>query len=303
MYLKQLHYFISVAETKSFTKAAKIHFIVQTSMSQQISSLENDIGTPLFIRSNRNVELTPAGEAFYKEIKPLAVKLEDAIKNARELANEDFTRLLIGISKYIDNSFIIPVIKQFSTDHSNIKIKVMVDEETRLQEAFIKNDCDILILSETQLQYKKDLNITKVSKQPAYPCSVVVYPSHSLACKDSVTWEDLKDQQLILYSSFPEPASDYHHCHLLRNCSFDYKITSTIHNVETLQVMVEAETGIAILPGQLCTCLGIRLKAIPIIDRDPEYEDIVIVRHNGNRKKEVVEFVNLAHMLTPGNYL
>ena len=67
MTIKQIHYFIAVAETKSFTNAARNYFIAQTAMSQQISALEKELGFLLFHRSNRSVELTQAGQVLYDQ--------------------------------------------------------------------------------------------------------------------------------------------------------------------------------------------------------------------------------------------
>ena len=68
MTIKQIHYFIAVAETKSFTNAARNYFIAQTAMSQQISALEKELGFLLFHRSNRSVELTQAGQTLYEQL-------------------------------------------------------------------------------------------------------------------------------------------------------------------------------------------------------------------------------------------
>ena len=65
MNLNQLRYFISVAESGSFTKAAMNHYVSQTAVTQQIHSLEEHIGTKLLDRNSRPVSLTPAGKVFH----------------------------------------------------------------------------------------------------------------------------------------------------------------------------------------------------------------------------------------------
>ena len=67
MNLKQFEYFIKIAENKNFTRTAEEMFISQPALSQQIRSLEEEFGFSLFYRTNKLVELTPAGEYFYSQ--------------------------------------------------------------------------------------------------------------------------------------------------------------------------------------------------------------------------------------------
>ena len=62
MEIRHLRYFIAVAELRSFTKAAEASFVAQSALSQQISRLEHELGTPLFVRGKRGAELTAAGQ-------------------------------------------------------------------------------------------------------------------------------------------------------------------------------------------------------------------------------------------------
>ena len=67
MQLRQLEYFIAVAEHLNFTKAAQQFYISQTAVTLQIKALEEELGVTLFHRSNRKVELTPAGKTFLED--------------------------------------------------------------------------------------------------------------------------------------------------------------------------------------------------------------------------------------------
>ena len=71
MNIDNIKCFISLAECLNFTKAAEKEHVTQTSMSRRISSLETELGAPLFYRDNRMVELTAAGKVFYDQAKKL----------------------------------------------------------------------------------------------------------------------------------------------------------------------------------------------------------------------------------------
>ena len=69
MLLKQLKYFISIVEKGNFTEAAKEIYISQSAISQQIQSLENELGYKLLIREKRTFTLTPAGNTYIIKVK------------------------------------------------------------------------------------------------------------------------------------------------------------------------------------------------------------------------------------------
>ena len=77
MLLKQMQYFITVAKYQSFTEAAEQCFISQSAISQQIKSLEKELGVELLKREGRQFSLTPAGEYFYRHGKVLLDEIED----------------------------------------------------------------------------------------------------------------------------------------------------------------------------------------------------------------------------------
>lgn len=78
--IRQLYYFISVAEHLNFTKAAEENHIAQTAMSQNIIALEKQLDVRLFERTKRKVILTNAGKQFYTSIKPILEELEHSIR-------------------------------------------------------------------------------------------------------------------------------------------------------------------------------------------------------------------------------
>jgi len=99
MNLNQLRYFVSVAQSGSFTKAAANHYISQTAITQQIHALEDNIGTKLLDRNSRPVALTPAGKVFLKEAREILSKMDTALVRTREASTGLEGELKIGYTK------------------------------------------------------------------------------------------------------------------------------------------------------------------------------------------------------------
>ena len=77
MFKQVIYYFMAVVEEGSFSKAAKKYYLSQSAISQQIKSLEKELGIRLFERNKRQFSLTPAGEYFYRHGKVILDEIED----------------------------------------------------------------------------------------------------------------------------------------------------------------------------------------------------------------------------------
>ncbi len=96
MELRQLRYFVAVAEELHFRRAAARLHISQPPLSQQIHALESEMGTQLLARTRRRVELTPAGEAFLRDARALLAELDGAVATAQRIGAGQTGRLRIN---------------------------------------------------------------------------------------------------------------------------------------------------------------------------------------------------------------
>lgn len=123
MELRYLRYFVTVARERHFTKAAKALGISQPPLSQQIKRLEEEVGTPLFRRLTRGVELTEAGKAFYEDACEILALSDIAVEKVRGIARGLNGNLSIGItSSDAFHPMIFTLIRHFQLQNMAVKI-------------------------------------------------------------------------------------------------------------------------------------------------------------------------------------
>src|SRR3954469_4140487 len=121
MEMHQLRYFVAVAETANFTRAAERSHVSQPSLSQQISKLEAEVGHKLFHRLGRKAVLTEAGTAFLERSRRILFEVENA---AKELGDHPSLgrRIMVGAVQTVMPYLITPFIAQCRTTHPNLFI-------------------------------------------------------------------------------------------------------------------------------------------------------------------------------------
>ncbi|WP_258529296.1 LysR family transcriptional regulator [Enterococcus faecalis] len=113
MLLRQMRYFVSVVENNSFTEAAEQEFNSQSAISQQIQSLETELGTELFIRQHRKFRLTSAGEYFYQESRQILNRIDELFWKPKELEAMMMLILELAIYKFMEDLFYIKRLPNF----------------------------------------------------------------------------------------------------------------------------------------------------------------------------------------------
>ena len=114
MLLKQMKYFITIVDCHSFTEAAEQCFISQSAISQQIKSLERELGIRLFERNKRHFSLTPAGEYFYRHGKVILDEIEDFKEETIRRGEDQELNLTIGYPKNFSTSEFHQAIVEFT---------------------------------------------------------------------------------------------------------------------------------------------------------------------------------------------
>ena len=124
MELRQLRYFVAVAEELHFRRAAERLHISQPPLSQQIRGLEDELGFALLVRTRRRVSLTPAGEAFLRDARALLGELDGAVATARRIDAGQTGRLRINFVGSALFSIIPPTVERFRAARPGVEIEL-----------------------------------------------------------------------------------------------------------------------------------------------------------------------------------
>lgn len=190
MDIRQLTYFIAVAETKNYSHAAKSLFVTQPTLSQSIKKLESELNTTLFSQSGRQLLLTEAGEILYERGKILVEDFDHIVTEIQQLNHVKKEVIRVGLTSL----FAIQFMKQLSTfiaTHSNVEVSLIQDGSRKLQSLLAQGDLDIGILSFPSI--RKDIIIEPLqTSTQGYKVSIVMPKWHKLAQSSQLKLIDLK---------------------------------------------------------------------------------------------------------------
>ena len=111
MELRQLKYFLAIADSGSFSRAAERVFVAQSALSHQMAQLEDELGVALFHRSRRGVALTDAGQRFYPHAVSILRQTDEAVQSARSASGEPSGLVVFGIPHSVSNALALPLLR------------------------------------------------------------------------------------------------------------------------------------------------------------------------------------------------
>src|SRR6476619_6209369 len=167
MELRHLRYFVAVAEELNFGRAAQRLHIAQPPLSRQIRDLEREVGTPLFERGARGVELTHAGRAFLPEVRLTLAQAERAQRTAQRAARGETGRLRVGFVDAATLSGILPDVLAFFRMHlPSIGLSLFEMDPPQQADALRDGRIDLGIVQSPPADAERWLRVTSVFQDP-----------------------------------------------------------------------------------------------------------------------------------------
>ncbi|BAH44955.1 MULTISPECIES: LysR family transcriptional regulator [Brevibacillus] len=241
MDIKHLHYFVTVCDQLSYSKAAQKLHISQPSLSNAIKNLEQEVGSPLLERNTRKMELTDAGKILYQKSLLLLSQMNMLKKEMEEVKLTGSGDLIIGIIESVKH-WIPKVIRGYQGRFPSINIKLIeVLSGKAVKESLRKYHTHLLITNQF-------IDEDDIESFPLYDerLMLVLHKDHALAEKESVRLKDLANEPFIISTEGFQTRED-----ILTAFSFEQvnpQIKFEIERFETALTLVRENLGVTIIP-------------------------------------------------------
>lgn len=245
--LRQLRYFVAVAEESHFGRAAARLHMTQPPLSQTIQSLEAALGTALFARTRRSVALTPAGIALLPEARRILQQAGALPDLARRAASGESGLLSLSFVSTADYSILPPLLREFRERHPQVQIDLKEATTDVQLEDLMQGRIDAgLLIPPLHDKAKAELEYKTVLSEPL----ILAVPQDlkALRGKNTATLKAVADLPLIIFPRRIAPA--FHDAILgcFRDAGLTPRIGQEAIQMQTIVGLVSAGMGIALVP-------------------------------------------------------
>lgn len=292
MNTNQLKYFVAVAETRSFTKAANQYYISQTAITQQIRALEDSMEVQLIDRTSRPIQLTPAGNVFLNEAKAILERMSIAVSRVQDASTGLVGTLRIGYTKGYERSNLSNHLRAFHLDYPNILITCYRCDTDKLASGLLNGDYDVIFTWDSTNIMQEDTVEYRLIEHA--PLVVALYNSHPFAYRSFLRRGELRNENILYMtpSGAGESFGDNHFMELYKKAGYYPNILFRSSDIESILMMVAAEEGISILSSYMTSKLtnAENLVFVPLVG-EGEAEDIIAVWKRGDQGLPLRHFV------------
>lgn len=264
--LRHLRYFVATAEMLNLTKAAARLRVAQPALSRQIRDLEEEIGTPLFERTQRGLTLTEPGTAFLPEARGILQKASEAVEHARSVARGESGEIHIGYAPSPTVEILPRVLNAFHQLAPGIRV-TLHDLSTQGEfDGLRQRQLQAALTVGTGAWSAGGLEFEPLHR---YPMCLAVSPNNPLVNKKRVTMAEAAQFPWLAYGKVEYP--EYHEA--LDSCStatgFKPTIVEEHDSFTSLLAAIEIGRGVAMLSSSMGLLAGGRVKLIPLHPAPP----------------------------------
>lgn len=244
--LRQLRYFVALAEELHFARAARRLGIAQPALSQQLVRLEAQLGSVLVRRTSRRVELTDAGQALLEESRLLVRGAERAVTRVQRVSRGEQGVLRLGIVASGAFGVLPELIRQFRQAHRDVRLELHeapFEQPFELLEAGV---LDLAIMRGPTTHARATIEL--LGREPI--CAVLP-ADHSLARRRRIAVAALQDEPFILYPRFRAPEFYDVLLGVCRNAGFEPRVVQEVTEWQLLVSVVAAGLGVTLAPDSV----------------------------------------------------
>ena len=295
MELRHLRYFVAVAEARSLKLAAegKLH-TTQPSLSRQIRDLEAEVGTPLFLRHAKGVELTPAGQVFLDHARVMLAQAEAAVQSARQVVHPTKPQFALGFMIGHETTWIPAALRVLRNELPHLRVVISTQNSPQLAMALSDGRIDVAFLRRED--GGPDLEYRTLAEESF---DVFLPEGHRLAAKDGICVEELARETFLSISGTAlsiagrPPALRRTIDRYLKENGVAIRPSHEVDNLGAVMSLIVSTGGVALLPLYAKTFLLEGVTSRPLLG--PELKiDLSLGYRSGNRSPALKEFLRRA---------
>jgi LysR family transcriptional regulator, benzoate and cis,cis-muconate-responsive activator of ben and cat genes len=258
MELRQLRYFVAVAEETNISRAAQKIFLTQPALSRQIKALEDEIGQCLLERHPHSISLTPAGTTLLREARDFLKHADELLERVRSSAQT--VRLRVGYAPSLASGLLSGAIENFAQKHPRARVELF-DLSTKEMLAGLKNDTLDVVLT---VGVDRDGHGFTWTPLLRVPWQLAVNRQHPLARRPTITPEEVAREPLLVFCQNDYP--EYWHTVMdwLRQHRQRPSISGEYDGVNSLLSAVESGLGVALVTTSSARLIPERVRLKPL---------------------------------------
>jgi DNA-binding transcriptional LysR family regulator len=294
MDLRQLRYFVAVAEERSVTGAAARLHITQPPLSVQLARLERELGVPLLVRHRRGVDLTEAGRHLLGHARRLLADVGAAAESVQRLGDGRSGRLVLAFVPSAAWTVLPPLLRRYYEDWPDVVLDFVEDLPDGVVEAVRGRRADVGLVYLPPPGYgtalEPELDIAVMRREPL----VAVLPAR-LADRagDRVALAELAGESFLTPARAAWGGLQAHLIGACQQAGFEPRLREVKH-VQTVISLVGAGLGVSVLPASAERLCGAEIAVRPLSKHAPVVETGLLRRRSDVPAPPVQHFLRLA---------
>jgi DNA-binding transcriptional LysR family regulator len=292
--IRQLRYFQAVAEELHFGRAAARLAIAQPALSRQIQQMEQELGTPLLRRTQRRVELLPAGAVLLERARAIQQELARAVSDARRTGTGELGRLSVGFIHSSTYGLLPSIIGRFRKLYPGIELDLHEMPITVQHAALMRGTIDVGLL---RVQPgPPELEVVPVLPDPFV---LAVPAGHALAGRERVRLRSVAHEPFVMFSKSGAPLFHDRVNAMCEQAGFSPNVVQHATQIHTVVGLVGAGLGVAVLPASGRNLHPRQVRFVQIADR-AEPVHVALAWRRGHESPATASFLRVTQEVVAG---
>ena len=271
MDLTQIRYFLALAQTLNFTRAAERCNVTQPALTRSIQRLEDELGGPLLLRERNLTQLTELGRTMLPLLERTFAAAEAVRSEAASLRRRDSFPLRIGLCSLVPAAVLGPVLKELAARFPALELTLAHGTAPRLSEMLLQGELDSALLPEQEVE------ADRLNRWPLFQDELVVLaaPDHAFAGLETVPLEALC-RETVLVGTDQDCALRRAVERLCQQNDWELRIRHRASTGESIVQMVAAGLGVAVVPTRHPESPGVIRRALQAEPAEAQHHPIVL---------------------------